>query len=189
MNDHVISTTHDHLSLTVSIPVVSNGIQFDVTSAQNIGTTINPPQALTFQVVTFDVVECVLVSQFIIEGAQSLDDKLTDAITRDISQGNVVDNISAGRCYIASITPIDGRNRKIIILTVPTRYLSTFLHLLATYHRCYLVSAGRIAASINKIRYFQRSGVDLYSIAIEIIIRIIILLAKHPPTDEITAGR
>ena len=61
MDNHVVCTTHDSLSLTVLIPVIKNEVELLVGTRHKVRTHIYPPQTCTVHLVTLVQVEVCII--------------------------------------------------------------------------------------------------------------------------------
>ena len=199
MDNHVIGTTHQHLGLTIEVPVVAYHIPLFIRPCHHVGTEVYPPQTGAVHLVALVKVEVSGIRRLtqVTLVVVALDDKFGDAITVDIGQGHVVDGIAGRRvgtvgCAVADSiagTVDDGLQHHVEIGFVPSLDGNRLVEGLTLDYGLHLISRGGIATSILVIRCIQVGGY-LRAVTIEIVLRVVVLFAETTPTDErTTAGR
>ena len=61
MDNHIVGTSHDALSLSILIPVKTNQIPLFIRTRHQVRSQIYPPQSFTFYIITLIAVESGLV--------------------------------------------------------------------------------------------------------------------------------
>ena len=193
MDDHVVGTTHEHLSLSVAVPVVANGVVLLVRTAHHVRSEVNPPEALALDVVNLEMIVGGLVALgiytrgVVVGTVVALHDELRHTIAREVGQRNVVDVAIGG--HVLAVARLHGGYGKFDVLEVHAGHSSTLLLLHTLHDRCHLVLRATLAGSIYVVRDAQGLVVELRAVAIEVVLGVVILFAEDSPADEGSAAR
>ena len=193
MDNHVVGTTHEHLGLSVAVPVVANGVVLLVRTAHHVRSEVNPPEALALDVVNLEMIVGGLVALgiytrgVVVGTVVALHDELRHTIAREVGQRNVVDVAIGG--HVLAVTRLHGGYGKFDVLEVHAGHSSTLLLLHTLHDRCHLVLRATLAGSIYVVRDAQRLVVELCAVAIEVVLGVVILFAEDSPADEGSAAR
>ena len=124
MDNHVVGTTHQGLSLAVLVPVVQDEVELLVRTGHQVRTHVNPPQTGAVHLVALVQVEvggvarCIQVATVV----TALDHKFKLSVAVDISHRAIVQAIAAQRGSVAVDNGFDGY---FPILVVPWFTLSS----------------------------------------------------------------
>ena len=193
MDDHVVGTTHEHLSLSVAVPVVANGVVLLVRTAHHVRSEVNPPEALALDVVNLEMIVGGLVALgiytrgVVVGTVVALHDELRHTIAREVGQRNVVDVAIGG--HVLAVARLHGGYGEFDVLKVHAGHGSTLLLLHTLYDRCHLVLRTALAGSIDVVGDAQGLVVELRAVAIEVVLGVVILFAEDSPADEGSTAR
>ena len=197
VNDHVVGTAHQHLGLAVHVPVIAYHIPLLVGTGHHVRPEVNPPEALTRSLVALIEVEVGLVGSLaqIALRIVALHDELHHAVARHIGQRDIIDDIArGGRSAIRDRVADDlahtvhhrlHRHVKIGIGPRPDGCRLALRH--AAHHRLHLIGSRAAGIGIAEVRHRQVLG-HLRSVAIKVILRVVILFAKHAPRHDVGSG-
>ena len=96
MDNHIVGTTHQGLSLTILIPVIEDEVELLIGTGHHIRPHINPPQTGTVHLVALMQVEVigVALSTQVTTIVTTLHDKLHLAVAVDIGHRAVIKGIT-----------------------------------------------------------------------------------------------
>ena len=185
---HIVGTAHKHLGLAVAVPVVAHGVVLLVGTADHVRAEVDVPQALSLKGIAVEhVIGRIIVHRHLVGRIVTLEYELRDAVAVEVGQCDVVDVVAVGDvCAAAGVELAHG---KLLILVAPSFHGGTLLLLHAAYHRGYLVGRGGVASRVGVARHLQRRAVQLRAIAVEVVLRVVVLLAEDAPADKVAAAR
>ena len=187
VDNHVVGAAHHALGLAVLVPVEGHEVPLLVGTGHHVRAEVNPPQSLTLHVVALVEIEVGLVVGGIevAAGVVALDDELHHAVAVDIAERDVVNLVL--RRHVSAVAVGHALDGYVLVLGAPACHLGTFLLLHAAHNGSHLVLRRGLAARVVVVRDLQRLGVHLHTVAVEVILRVVVLLAENLPADEVAA--
>ena len=190
MHHHVVSTAKQHLSRSVTVPVVGDDVELVAAAADHVGTGINPPEQSAVEFVGIDAVVCAVspahVQVGIILGAASLDDDFHLAVAIEVGHLAVVGDVGVGdvvsiiviylgKGYVEVARLASGELP--VFVAIPYGRCTALVLLHPPYHSTDGIGAGGCSIRIGEVRYRQRCGVEFCAVAIDIVLGVVVLLS------------
>ena len=199
MDNHVVSPTHQHLCLAVTIPVESYGIELFIGSRLHVRADVDVPQPFSLDVVHLDAVVSRSVGHVRHSGRtriKTLGDNLRHPVAIDIGQHGIVEHIVFRQVLAVTSFHFRARHSKeACILSckgIETEFLETFdgvtlFPLLAFHHGSHRISGFGRSSRMDIVTRRQPFGHQL-TVGIKVVSHIVVLLAQHTPTHEVSTS-
>ena len=166
------------------------------TTADHVGTGINPPEQRTIEFVGVDAVVSPIGSTHIQVGvilcAATFDDDFHLAVTIQVGHLTVVGYVGIGDIVAIVIINFGKRDVEVARLTcgillvfiaIPYIHSLALALLHSTHHSTHGISVGGQAVGIGEVRHTQRLTVEFDAVTIDVVLGVVILLGKNTPAE------